>query len=48
MARLNRILDIAQDKGDSALATHAKTVIQREIARDTRVLLALQAKGDAS
>lgn len=38
MARLNRILDIAQDKKDTALANHAKQVIQKEIARDARIM----------
>jgi hypothetical protein len=38
MARLNRILDIAQDKKDTALANHARQVIQKEIARDARMM----------
>jgi hypothetical protein len=38
MARLNRIIDVAQDKKDSALMAHARQVIQREIARDARVM----------
>jgi hypothetical protein len=44
MARLNRILDIAQDKKDDALASHAKQVIQREVARDSRVMQGLHDK----
>jgi hypothetical protein len=44
MAQLNRILDVAQDKGDTALAAKTNAVIQREIARDTRVLQAIRAK----
>ena len=44
MAQLNRILDVAQDKGDSALVAHTNAVIQREIARDTRVLQTIRAK----
>jgi len=44
MAQLNRILDVAQDKGDTALASKTNAVIQREIARDTRVLQAIRAK----
>ena len=44
MARLNRILDIAQDKKDTTLATHAKQVIQREVARDARVMQSLHDK----
>lgn len=42
MARLNRILDIAQDKKDAALTAHAKQVIQKEIARDSRVMQELR------
>ncbi len=38
MARLNRILDIAEDKKDAALTTHTKQVIQKEIARDSKVM----------
>jgi hypothetical protein len=44
MAQLNRILDVAQDKGDTALAARTNSVIQREIARDTRILQAIRAK----
>ena len=44
MARLNRILDIAQDKKDATLTAHAKSVIQREIARDARVMQGLRDK----
>jgi hypothetical protein len=44
MAQLNRILDVAQDKGDTALAAKTNAVIQREIARDTRVLQGIRAK----
>jgi len=44
MAQLNRILDVAQDKGDTALAARTDAVIQREIARDTRVLQAIRAR----
>jgi hypothetical protein len=44
MARLNRILDIAQDKKDATLTAHAKQVIQREIARDARAMQALREK----
>jgi hypothetical protein len=45
MAQLNRILDVAQDKGDTALAARADAVIQREIARDTRILQGIRARG---
>ena len=44
MAQLNRILDVAQDKGDTALAARTNAVIQREIARDTRVLQGIRAR----
>ncbi len=44
IARLNRILDVAEDKGDGALIARAKGVIQREIARDARVLHAIRAR----
>jgi hypothetical protein len=44
MAQLNRILDIAQDKGDTALAAKTNAVIQREIARDTRILQGIRAR----
>jgi hypothetical protein len=42
MAQLNRILDVALDKGDSALAAHCRNVIQREIARDARIMAAIR------
>jgi hypothetical protein len=45
MAQLNRILDVAQDKGDTALAARCNNVIQREIARDTRILQGIRARG---
>ncbi|MES1173154.1 MAG: hypothetical protein ABUL62_02405 [Myxococcales bacterium] len=44
MAQLNRILDVAQDQGDTALVARTNGVIQREIARDTRVLQGIRAK----
>ncbi len=47
MAQLNRILDVAQDKGDAALVAHTNSVIQREIARDARVLQSIRAKEGA-
>lgn len=33
MARLNRLIDIAGDKGDTAMAARAKLLSQREVAR---------------
>ncbi len=47
MAQLNRILDVAQDQGDTALVTRTNAVIQREIARDTKVLQGIRAQGGA-
>jgi len=38
MARLNRILDVAQDQGNAALVAHTQAVIQKEINRDARIL----------
>jgi hypothetical protein len=38
MARLNRILDVAEDEGNEALAGHCRAVIAREIARNARVM----------
>jgi hypothetical protein len=45
MAQLNRILDVAQDQGNTALVARTNAVIQREIARDTRVLQGIRARG---
>ena len=45
MAQLNRILDVAQDQSNSALIAQTNAVIQREIARDTRVLQGIRARG---
>lgn len=42
IARLNRILDVAEDKADAALIARTRAVIQREIARDARVLHAIR------
>jgi hypothetical protein len=42
MARLNRILDIANQKGDTALAARAQTDIQTEVDRDARILQAIR------
>jgi hypothetical protein len=44
MAQLNRILDVAQDENDAALVARTNAVIQREIARDTKVLQGIRAK----
>jgi len=47
MAQLNRILDVAMDKGDAALAAHCRYVIQRDIARDARILARIRMNGGA-
>jgi hypothetical protein len=44
MARLDRILDIANQKGDTTLATRAQTDIQTEVDRDARVMQAIRIK----
>lgn len=44
MSRLNRILDIAEDKHDAALTAHCRAVIQKEVARDARIMATLRAK----
>jgi hypothetical protein len=44
MARLDRIVDIANQKGDTALAARAETDIQTEINRDAQVMQAIQAR----
>jgi len=38
LARLNRIIDLAEDQHNEALLEHARAVRNREIARDARVL----------
>jgi hypothetical protein len=38
LARLNRIIDLAEDQHSEALLEHARAVRNREIARDARVL----------
>ncbi len=47
MAQLNRILDVAMDKGDTGLAAHCRNVIQREIARDARIMASIRMNGGA-
>lgn len=47
MARLNRILDVAEQKSDAALTTRAKALIDKEIARDAAVLHDIQVKAGA-
>lgn len=44
MARLDRILDIANQKGDTALASRCQTDIQNEIDRDARIMQAIRVK----
>ncbi len=45
MARLNRILDIANQKADNALASRCQGDIQLELDRDARILQAIRARG---
>lgn len=47
MARLNRILDVANQKGDTALASRCQTDINREVARDARVMQQIRASEGA-
>jgi hypothetical protein len=44
MARLDRILDIANQKSDTALAARAQTDIQTEVDRDARVMQIIRDK----
>jgi hypothetical protein len=44
MARLNRILDIANEKNNTQLATRVQTDIQAEIDRDAQVMQAIRSK----
>ena len=44
MARLDRILDIANQKGDTALAARAQTDIQAEVDRDAQAMQAIRVK----
>jgi hypothetical protein len=44
MARLNRILDVVEEKGDTALIARVQGMIRREIARSARVIAALKAR----
>lgn len=44
MARLNRVIDLATDRNEPTVVTRANTLVQREIARDSRVMLALKVK----
>lgn len=45
MARLNRILDIANQKADNALASRCQGDIQLELDRDARILQSIRARG---
>jgi len=47
MARLNRALDVAEDKGDSALVTRTNELIRRETTRDAQVIAAINARAGA-
>ena len=47
MARLNRALDVAEDKGDSGLVTRTNELIRRETARDAQAIAAVKASAGA-
>jgi hypothetical protein len=47
MARLNRILDIANQKADNALASRCQGDIQREVDRDAREMQEIRMHGGA-
>lgn len=47
MARLNRILDLAEQKGDTAMIARTNDMISKEIARNASVMSDLQTKGGA-
>lgn len=47
MARLNRVLDLAEDRNEPTVAARAKTLIEREITRNARVMQAIKAKAGA-
>jgi hypothetical protein len=44
IARLNRIIDLAEEQHVAALAEHARRVLAREIARDARAMAELRAR----
>ncbi len=44
VARLNRIIDVAEDQHNAALVTHARTVLNREIARNARAMADLRVR----
>lgn len=44
VARINRIIDIAEDQHNTTLLAHAKTVLNKEIARNARAMAELGAR----
>jgi len=44
MARLNRALDLAEEKSDTTLVNQTNDLINREIARDANVMAGIQAQ----
>ncbi len=44
MARLNRVLDLAEDRSEPTVAARAKTLIEREITRHTNAMAAIKVK----
>lgn len=47
MARLNRLLDIYEDKGDTAAQARVKVLLDREIARDSNAMASIRARAGA-
>ena len=44
MARLNRVLDLAEDRSEPTVAARAKTLIEREITRHTNAMTAIKVR----
>ena len=44
MARLNRILDLAEDQGNNAVVSRANELVRRELERNARAIAAIKAK----
>jgi ABC-type Zn2+ transport system substrate-binding protein/surface adhesin len=44
MARLNRVLDLAEDRNEPTVAARAKLLIEREITRNSKAMMAIKLK----
>jgi hypothetical protein len=44
MSRLNRVIDLADDRNEPTVSARAKVLLQREIARNTRAMMAIKVK----